>query len=131
MHPKAIETVVLQIIELMQNGYKVIVSTHSTILLEFAWALGILKNLADHTFRKAMCELFSVDTHDSMADLFKDLKEKNVKTYFMSSNGGEGVVSSDISSLDIESDTDFVADWGGLSFFAGKASEIVGKYYQE
>lgn len=66
-----------------------------------------------------------------MANLFKDLKEKNVKTYFMSSNGGEGVVSSDISSLDIESDTDFVADWGGLSFFAGKASEIVGKYYQE
>lgn len=49
----------------------------------------------------------------------------------MSSNEGEGVVSSDISSLDIESDTDFVADWGGLSFFAGKASEIVGKYYQE
>lgn len=131
LHPKAIETVVLQIIELMQNGYKVIVSTHSTILLEFAWAFGILKNLNERTFRKAMCELFSVDTHDSMADLFRDLKEKNVKTYFMSSNGGEGVVSSDISSLDIESDTDFVADWGGLSFFAGKASEIVGKYYQE
>lgn len=131
LHPKAIETVVLQIIELMQNGYKVIVSTHSTILLEFAWAFGILKNLNERTFRKAMCELFSVDTHDSMADLFRDLKEKNVKTYFMSSNGGEGVVSSDISSLDVESDTDFVADWGGLSFFAGKASEIVGKYYQE
>ena len=131
LHPKAIETVVLQIIELMQNGYKVIVSTHSTILLEFAWAFGILKNLNERIFRKAMCELFSVDTHDSMANLFKDLKKKNVKTYFMSSNGGEGVVSSDISSLDIESDTDFVADWGGLSFFAGKASEIVGKYYQE
>lgn len=38
----------------------------------------------------------------------------------MSSNGGEGVVSSDISSLDVESDTDFVADWGGLSFKSGK-----------
>ena len=131
LHPKAIETVILQIIELMQNGYRVIVSTHSTILLEFAWALGMLKNLDERTFRKAMCELFSVDTHDSMANLFKGLKGKNVKTYFMSSRGGEGVVSSDISSLDVESDKDYVADWGGLSFFAGKASEIVGKYYQE
>ena len=131
LHPKAIETVILQIIELMQNGYRVIVSTHSTILLEFAWALGMLKNLDERTFRKAMCELFSVDTHDSMANLFKGLKGKNVKTYFMSSRGGEGVVSSDISSLDVESDIDFVADWGGLSFFAGKASKIVGKYYQE
>lgn len=131
LHPKAIETVVLQIIELMQNGYKVIVSTHSTILLEFAWALGMLKNLDELTLQKAMCELFSVDKHDSTANLFKGLKEKNVKTYFMSSKGEDGVFASDISSLDVESDTDFVADWGGLSFFAGKASEIVGKYYQD
>ena len=101
LHPKAIETVILQIIELMQNGYRVIVSTHSTSLLEFAWALGMLKNLDERTFRKAMCELFSVDTHDSMANLFKGLNGKNVKTYFMSSRGEEGVVSSDISSLDV------------------------------
>lgn len=131
LHPKAIETVVLQIIELMQNGYKVIVSTHSTILLEFAWAFGMLKDLDELTLQKALCELFSVDKHDSTANLFKGLKEKNVKTFFMSSQGDDGVVSSDISSLDVESDTDFVADWGGLAFFAGKASEVVGKYYQD
>lgn len=76
LHPKAIETVVLQIIELMQNGYKVVVSTHSTILLEFAWAFGMLKNLDELTLQKAMCELFSVDKHDSTANLFKGLKEK-------------------------------------------------------
>ncbi len=131
LHPKAIETVVLQIIELMQNGYKVIVSTHSTILLEFAWAFGMLKDLDELTLQKALCELFSVDKHDSTANLFKGLKEKNVKTFFMSSQGDDGVVSSEISSLDVESDTDFVADWGGLAFFAGKASEVVGKYYQD
>ena len=131
LHPKAIETVVLQIIELMQDGYKVIVSTHSTILLEFAWALGLLKGLDEATLKKAMCELFSVDKRDTAANLFKGLKEKDIKTYFMSSNGGDGVVSSDISSLDVESDTDFVAEWGGLSSFAAKASEIVGKYYQD
>lgn len=131
LHPKAIETVVLQIIELMQNGYKVIVSTHSTVLLEFAWVLGMLKNQKELTLKKAMCELFSVGKHDSAAKLFEGLKEKDIKTYFMSSNGDEGVVSSDITSLDVESDTDFVADWGGLSFFAGKASEIVGKYYKD
>ena len=131
LHPKAIETVVLQIIELMQNGYKVIVSTHSTILLEFAWAFGMLKDLDELTLQKALCEFFSVDKHDSTANLFKGLKEKNVKTFFMSSQGDDGVVSSEISSLDVESDTDFVADWGGLAFFAGKASEVVGKYYQD
>lgn len=131
LHPKAIETVILQIIELMQNGYKVIISTHSTTFLEFAWALGMLRNLSASKLRKAMCELFSVDVHDTTASLFKDLNKKEVRAYFLSSEGGEGVVSSDISSLDVESDKDFIADWGGLSFFAGKASEVVGKYYHE
>lgn len=131
LHPKAIETVILQIIELMQNGYKVVVSTHSTLLLEFAWAFGNLKKLEDSVLRKAMCELFSVDSHTSEGNLFKKLGDKVIKTYYLSSKEGEGAVSTDISSLDVESDTDFVADWGGLSFFAGKASEIVGKYYQE
>jgi len=131
LHPKAIETVILQIIELMQNGYKVVVSTHSTLLLEFAWAFGMLKKMKEAELRKAMCELFSVDSHASEGNLFKKMGDKVIKTYYLSSKDEDGVVSSDISSLDVESDTDFVADWGGLSSFAGRASEVVGKYYQD
>lgn len=131
LHPKAIETVILQIIELMQNGYKVIISTHSTTFLEFAWVLGMLKNLSHMKLRNALCDLFSVGVHDTTASLFKGIEKKEMKAFFLSPKDGEGVVSLDISSLDIESDMDFVADWGGLSYFAGRASEVVGKYYQE
>lgn len=131
LHPKAIETVILQIIELMQNGYRVVISTHSTTFLEFAWTFGMLKNLSGTKLRKAMCNLFSIGVHDTTASLFKGIEKKEIRAFFLSPRDGEGVVSSDISSLDVESDTDFVADWGGLSFFAGKASEVVGKYYQE
>ena len=38
LHPRAIQSVLLQTIELVQNGYKVVLSTHSQVLLEFAWA---------------------------------------------------------------------------------------------
>ena len=58
------------------------------------------------------------------------LQEKELKTYFFSSDGG-GVTSTDISSLDVENDNPLIAEWGGLSAFSGKASEVVGKYYQE
>ena len=43
LHPKDIQSVLLQIIELMQKSYKVIVSTHSQLLLEFAWAFNTIK----------------------------------------------------------------------------------------
>ena len=44
LHPKAIISVILQILELIQaGGYKVIVSTHSPVFLEFAWGFNVLK----------------------------------------------------------------------------------------
>ena len=38
LHPSAIQTVLMQVIALMNAGYKVIISTHSPVLLDFAWA---------------------------------------------------------------------------------------------
>ena len=41
LHPKAIISVILQILELIQTGgYKVIVSSHSPVFLEFAWGFN-------------------------------------------------------------------------------------------
>ena len=34
-------------------------------------------------------------------------------------------------SKNVENDNPLIAEWGGLSAFSGKASEAVGKYYQE
>lgn len=130
LHPRAIQTVILEIVELVQAGYKVIVSTHSPTLLEFAWVLESLKDLPMKQFKKALCELFSIDKDCNAALLLNDLQEKDLKTYFFSS-GGEGVTSTDISSLEVENDNPLIAEWGGLAAFSGRASQVVGKYYQE
>ena len=130
LHPRAIQTVILEIIELMQAGYKVIVSTHSPTLLEFAWVFESLKNLPAEHFKRALSELFDIDKKSTAIQVMNGLQEKELKTYFFSSDGG-GVTSTDISSLDVENDNPLIAEWGGLSAFSGKASEVVGKYYQE
>ena len=114
----------------MQAGYKVIVSTHSPTLLEFAWVFESLKNLPAERFKKALSELFDIDKKSTAVQVMNGLQEKELKTYFFSSDGG-GVTSTDISSLDVENDNPLIAEWGGLSAFSGKASEVVGKYYQE
>ncbi len=130
LHPRAIQTVILEILELIQAGYKVIVSTHSPTLLEFAWVFESLKNLPAEDLNNALCELFDIDKSCAETHVLNGLQEKKLKTYFFSSDG-DGVISTDISSLDVENENPLIAEWGGLAAFSGKASEVVGKYYHE
>lgn len=130
LHPRAIQTVILEIIQLMQSGYKVLVSTHSPTFLEFAWVFESLKGLPKGELQNALCELFDIDKSWTTADVLGGLQGKEMKTYFFSSDG-DGVISTDISSLDVENENPLIAEWGGLSAFSGRASEVVGKYYQE
>jgi hypothetical protein len=129
LHPKAIQSVLLEIIELMQLGYKVVISTHSTTPLEFAWALNAIKGNPDADMHKAMSELFGVKPGSTAATLFDKLRDNTVKTYYFSSKNKDGGVKAyDISSLDAASDNPDVADWGGLSLFSGKSADVVYKY---
>ncbi len=130
LHPQAIEMVILEIIELMKSGYKVIVSTHSTIIPEFAWAFESLKE-GRAPLRKALCQLFKVSEDSTVASNFSDLGAKLIKTYYFKPQKEGGVVSQDISTLDVGSDDDALSEWGGLSSFASRASEIVSRYYNE
>ena len=130
LHPRAIQAVILEIIELMQSGYKVIVSTHSPTLLEFAWVFESLKMLPEEELKSALCELFDIDKNCTAAQVLNGLKDKAVTTFYFESKGA-GVVSTDISSLDVEADDSLIADWGGLSTFSGRASDVVSKYYPE
>jgi energy-coupling factor transporter ATP-binding protein EcfA2 len=123
LHPQAIKAVILQIIDLISRGYKVIVSTHSPVLLEFAWAFNTLKkNDADSD---DLYELFELNKNMATAKLFKSLlQEKQISTYFFDRVDHQ-VVIKDISSLDAGSADPSVAEWGGLSSFSAKAAEII------
>lgn len=127
LHTQAIKSVILQIIDLLSRGYKVIVSTHSPVLLEFAWAFNLLKQ--SKVSDKALFELFDLRKTAPTNRLFdKILSTKTIKTYYFD-RINEKVVTKDISSLDAGSDDKDIAGWGGLSAFAGKVTDIVSKYY--
>lgn len=129
LHPRAIRSVLLEIIELVQNGYKVIVSTHSSLFLEFVWAFNRLRMLSEDGFKNAMGEMFEVDMATVAASLFDGLRGMTVKTYYSAGSTTEkGVVFSDISALDVFSENVNMSEWGGLSSFASKVSEIVSCY---
>ena len=128
LHPKAIESVIIEIVELMQQGFKVILSTHSSIFVDFAWTLRALSDLNDTTFKKAMCRLFNLVPDAKSKSIFNDLKTKTVKVFYFDNKDGDGVESTDISSLDVMDTNQIISEWGGLSSFASRASEIVSQY---
>lgn len=127
LHPKAIQAVIVQMLEFINAGYKVIVSTHSSVLLEFAWTFKMIQRLPDDVRVEALCELFDVSINSNVTRIFKGVDNKDLKTYFFS-HEKKGVKSFDISSLDVTSGNVGESEWGGLSQFATKASDVVSKY---
>lgn len=125
LHPQAIKSVILQILELMNMGYKIIVSTHSPVFLEFAWAFNILKKDDIAHKYEALCEMF--DMKNDSEETFRGIFDKNIGTVYFSREEGQ-VFSKDITSLDAASEDDAIAEWGGLSQFSGKVTDIVSRY---
>ncbi|OIQ64480.1 hypothetical protein GALL_539690 [mine drainage metagenome] len=123
LHPQAIKSVILQIVNLLIRGYQVIVSTHSPVLLEFAWAFNILKDAkADSS---AFAELFDLGNIDDYSSIFNNaLINKKINTYYFDRQDDKVAVK-DISSLDAGSEDLAVSEWGGLSSFSAKANDIV------
>ncbi|WP_259016290.1 AAA family ATPase [Emticicia fluvialis] len=123
LHPQAIESVILQIIDLLSRDYKVIVSTHSPVLLEFAWAIRFLKE--SNMNSDSLFELFNLTKNPSLVRIFRILLEKKSLFTYYFDREHDGVSIKDISSLDAGSEDSAISEWGGLSSFSSRASEIV------
>lgn len=129
LHPQAIKSVILQIIDLLSRDYKVIVSTHSPVFLEFAWAFNLLKQ--SKVSSDSLFELFDIKRTTPTKRLFENIIEnKTINTYFFDRENDKVSVK-DISSLDAGSENESISNWGGLSEFSGRAADIVSKYYSE
>lgn len=115
LHPEAIQSVLLQVVDLISRDYQVIISTHSPVLLEFAWAFNILKEAK--ATGKDLFSLFNLPNSTSLKDMFgKQLNSKTINTYYFDRKDGQVSVR-DISSLDASSEDEAVAEWGGTVIF--------------
>ncbi|GAB1347964.1 hypothetical protein MASR1M107_01750 [Ignavibacteriales bacterium] len=123
LHPNAIKTVILQVMELLSRGYKVVISTHSNVLLDFVWAFNLIKE--NRGSMNDILTLFDIK-NANFAEALADVLSKKIKTYYFR-HSSEGVKVKDISSLDAFSDDKDIAEWGGISSFSSNASEIVAR----
>lgn len=136
LHPLAIQDVLLQILELLQGekgpkgpkqGFKVIISTHSPLFIDFAWAFNKIKVISDKEAKyRALHQLMGTEGNQSMISMLEGVLDKEVRTYYMGKREKQGLsYTQDITSLDVWSDDPILSEWGGMTSFATRATEVL------
>ncbi|MCY4288318.1 MAG: ATP-binding protein [Aestuariivita sp.] len=121
LHPRAVSTFLLLVLELLKRGYKVVISTHSTVVLDLIWALREIQDCGGT--RTDIRELFELSSNPTTKQITESALRKDYRVYFFE----RGEVVQDISSLDPGSDDDAVASWGDLNGFAERSAHTVAK----
>lgn len=124
LHPQAVTVVMLLVLDLLWRGYRVVLSTHSPIVVTAVWAL---QRLAEHAASyQLVCDAFSVPSQyrNSLKAVVTTALAKEFATYALQYKGGQ-TEALDISRLDPGSDNDAESGWGGLAGFSTRFGESV------
>lgn len=126
LHAEAIVAVMLLMLDLASRGYKVVISTHSSIPLEALWAIQRIVQREKNEPEKYIAQLFMDEEPDAeMLELFKKVAQMSLRSYYFDNKAEEGTVIRDISNLSPDSENEYEADLGGLTSFASRASHVV------
>lgn len=125
LHPQAITAFMLLVLDLLWRGYRVVLSTHSPLVLTVVWMLRRLRET--HARWQLVCDAFGIQP-DSRRDLKKVADAAlaaNVQTYLLAFGNDGRVRSKDVSSLDPGAQDDDVSGWGGLTGFSSRFGDAV------
>jgi hypothetical protein len=124
LHPYAITSVVLVVLNLLRRGYRVVLSTHSPHILDVVWGIRTAQKFnakPDHVLN-----IFKLQHSQVMQDFAKDVLSKKFRVhYFNHEPIFEGYNTLDISELDPFDDSSVISGWGGLSEFSGHVADVV------
>ena len=119
LHPRAISTFLLMVLELMKRGYKVVISTHSTVVLDLIWALRQIQECGGT--EADVRSLFELNSNHTTKQIAESALNKECSVFFFD----QDEVAKDISSLDPGSEDEAISNWGDLNGFAGRSADVV------
>ena len=128
LHPRGISAVILLVLDFLARGYKVVLSTHSPLVLDLIWGIQQLKrNRADW---RAVLSLFGIEGTTKAnargeAEMATAALTKDYRVYMLDFNDQQRVSSFDITSLDPASADPKIAGWGGLTGLSGQIADVV------
>jgi len=120
LHPGAISAVLLMVLSLMEAGHRVVLSTHSPIILEFVWAIRIL--IEEHANPELALRLLDCHAEAALRKLGQSALSKEYRAFYFT---GPGNAVKDISDLDPGSEDPAISEWGGLTSMSSRVADIV------
>ena len=123
LHPEAVAVVALLLLDLLWRGYRVVVATHSSDLLNVVWMLRELQ--AHHAEWQLVCEGLGLPKAGQLKKVAKSALGKQYRVNLLAFEADGRVGSTDISTLDPNSDNEQIAGWGGLAGVASTMNEAV------
>ncbi len=110
-----------------KHGYKVIISTHSPLFLDFAWAFNKIKGIRDEQAKyRALHRLMGTEGNQPIANMLEGVLDKDVRTYYIGKREQQGLsYTKDITSLNVWSDDPIIGEWGGMTSFATRATDVL------
>jgi hypothetical protein len=127
LHPQAIISFCLAIFDLIACGYKVVVSTHSPVVLDIAWALREFKDVPSGIAIEALGEIFGLHrSNTAVRRVLAAALKKDCRVFYFDRLPRRGTFIRDISSLDPGDTDENVSGWGGVTGFSGRTADIVG-----
>lgn len=128
LHPQAISAVLLGVMELLDRGYKVVVSTHSPHILDFVWGWNTLRSLSADP--GLLLDMLGIARTQALHEVVKRIKNLVARVYYFERHE-ENVWTRDISNLDPGAEDIQEWGWGGLAEFSGRVSDVVSRMVQE
>ena len=128
LHPKAVSALLLMLLALLKRGYRVVISTHASQIVELLWAIQFLAE--GSAGPKWLLELLRLKPDAGSKKLAEAVFEKTFKTYYFSP-ADEGVTVKDISTLDPDNPDEAVSDWGGLTLYSSRVFETIAQAIKE
>lgn len=117
LHAQATLDVMASILELLRRGYRVALTSHSTLTLDVVWALRILQR---HNAEPSDV-LKMLDLDAQMKSLAEHALQIQTRVYYFQRDKK----AIDISYLDPAAERSEESGWGGLTEFSGKIGEVV------
>jgi hypothetical protein len=121
LHPQGIAAVLLLVLELLRRGYRVVLSTHSTLVLDLVWALQEFKALGAE--EQDVRQLFDLRANPTTRELSQVALQRDYRVYYF----GRDRSVADISSLDPSGPDPGLQDWGGLAGFSNRANAAIAR----
>lgn len=121
LHPSAVVGAMSHCLELMRRGYRVLLSTHSSQVLDVLWALRNIRELGGgyRDVQRAL-GLKADASARAIAEIGAN-PEHDLRVYYFS----RGQPAQDISGLDPGSSLPAEAGWGGLAEFTGTINDVI------